>query len=185
MLPGARRLCNIFRSGALLMIFVAKLSLRSMTPKDNPAEIKNRAEANGVDDLAFLSARDVSDLEPEVQAVAGLLSPSTGIVDVHELMLGFLADAETHSATLALQVRWRVLLSEDDLFIVSVNGAEPATITCRYLVNAARASPRRQVAGCRCAGLSRSISRSRYWPRAVISAWRGSNLLIRLILSRS
>lgn len=50
-------------------------------------EIGERAENNGVYDLERLTSAEVSDLEPEIVSVSGLLSPSTGIVDGHALML--------------------------------------------------------------------------------------------------
>ena len=56
------------------------------------AAIAKAAADNGVDDLAPLSARDISALEPEVTADAGLLSPSTGIIDSHQYMLALLGD---------------------------------------------------------------------------------------------
>src|ERR1700690_182111 len=40
-----------------------------------------QASANGVDDLTDLSGVQVRTLEPELDCVAGLLSPSTGILD--------------------------------------------------------------------------------------------------------
>ncbi|MBL8742859.1 MAG: NAD(P)/FAD-dependent oxidoreductase [Myxococcales bacterium] len=55
-------------------------------------ELRRLAEANGVDDLVALSAEDVRALEPEVSAVAGILSPSTGILDSHALMGALAAD---------------------------------------------------------------------------------------------
>ncbi len=85
----------------------------------------------------MLSAREVGALEPEVSAVAGLLSPSTGIVDVHELMLGYLADAEANGAILALKSPATSVAIEESGFVVSVGGTEPTTLRCRYLVNAA------------------------------------------------
>ncbi len=65
-------------------------------------QLRRHALANGVDDLQHLDGREVLALEPEVQAVAGLLSPSTGIIDSHALMLALLGDAERHGAVLAL-----------------------------------------------------------------------------------
>jgi L-2-hydroxyglutarate oxidase LhgO len=107
------------------------------TQKQALQEIKKLAEANGVDDLVLLSAREVGDLEPEVTAVAGLLSPSTGIVDVHELMLSYLADAEANGAILAVRSPVTGVIVEDKSFIVSTGGKEPMTLRCRHLVNAA------------------------------------------------
>ena len=52
------------------------------------------AAANGVADLRRLSAAETARLEPAVRAHAALLSPSSGIVDSHALMLALQADAE-------------------------------------------------------------------------------------------
>jgi L-2-hydroxyglutarate oxidase LhgO len=41
-------------------------------------------------------------LEPALECRAALLSPSTGIVDSHGLMLSLLGEAERHGAMLAL-----------------------------------------------------------------------------------
>jgi len=68
--------------------------------------LRERAEANGVrgehEALRLLRAHEVAELEPEVRCVGGLISPSTGIVDAHELMLALQGDAEAHGATVVL-----------------------------------------------------------------------------------
>ncbi len=98
--------------------------------------LKEKAEANGVPDLRYLGPADIARLEPEVRAVGGLLSPSTGIVDSHALMLAYLGDAEDRGAFLALaspvlggQVR------HDGTIELSVGGADPVHIRCRTVVN--------------------------------------------------
>jgi L-2-hydroxyglutarate oxidase LhgO len=63
--------------------------------------IAQHATANGVDDLQWLDAAGVRALEPQLQAHAALLSPSTGILDSHALMQALLADAEAHGVQLA------------------------------------------------------------------------------------
>lgn len=45
------------------------------------------AHANGVDDLVEISGAEASKMEPAVNAVAALHSPSTGIIDAQALML--------------------------------------------------------------------------------------------------
>jgi L-2-hydroxyglutarate oxidase LhgO len=60
------------------------------------------AKANGVDDLQLLSRDQARALEPALECAAALLSPSTGIVDSHALMLSLLGDAERNGAVLAL-----------------------------------------------------------------------------------
>ncbi|MDG5497427.1 NAD(P)/FAD-dependent oxidoreductase [Niveispirillum sp. BGYR6] len=96
-----------------------------------------QGKANGVDDLCLLDDADVRELEPALRCVAGLLSPSTGIVDSHALMVSLLGDAEDHGAIL---VRETPVLAVDWTgggFTVRTGGREPTTIRCRELINAA------------------------------------------------
>jgi len=57
---------------------------------------------NGVPDLVWLERSEVEALEPEVRAVGGVLSPSTGIIDSHSFMLNLQGDMERAGAVLAL-----------------------------------------------------------------------------------
>jgi L-2-hydroxyglutarate oxidase LhgO len=66
------------------------------------ANIEARARANGVTDLVHLSSKELRLIEPEVEGIAALLSPSTGIVSAHELMTAYLADFENAGGILAL-----------------------------------------------------------------------------------
>ncbi|MEE4282682.1 MAG: FAD-dependent oxidoreductase, partial [Pseudomonadales bacterium] len=54
----------------------------------------DKAAANGVDDLSWLSAAELAELEPEVACVGGVLSPSTGIIDSHAYMLSLQGELE-------------------------------------------------------------------------------------------
>jgi L-2-hydroxyglutarate oxidase LhgO len=100
-------------------------------------KIDAAARANGVGNLEWLSAAQAQRLEPELHCVAALLSPSTGIIDSHALMLAYQGEAEAAGAFVAFRspvLSGRVLR---DGFALAVGGAEPATIRCRLLVNAA------------------------------------------------
>jgi L-2-hydroxyglutarate oxidase LhgO len=66
------------------------------------AALEAQAKANGVNDLLWLSGAEVRALEPALRANRALLSPSTGIVDSHALMLALKGDAEAHGAMIAL-----------------------------------------------------------------------------------
>ena len=98
---------------------------------------RQQAEINGVDDLRLLSRDELSELEPAVVSVAGFLSPSTGIVDSHGLMLAYLGDAENHGASMALQSPVTGGAVTDDGIMLDVGGAEPMQILCKTVVNAA------------------------------------------------
>jgi L-2-hydroxyglutarate oxidase LhgO len=60
-----------------------------------------RAKASGVDDLARLTRAQALALEPHVQCVEALLSPSTGIIDSHSYMLALQGDIEAHGGQIA------------------------------------------------------------------------------------
>ncbi|HET7527626.1 MAG TPA: NAD(P)/FAD-dependent oxidoreductase [Burkholderiaceae bacterium] len=65
--------------------------------------IEQRARANGVLDLRWLDADEAQALEPQLRCTRALLSPSTGIIDSHGLMLALLGDAQAAGAVLALR----------------------------------------------------------------------------------
>lgn len=67
--------------------------------------IAANARASGVDDLQWLSAAEVAQREPALHTFGALLSPSTGIVDSHGLMLALQGDAENAGAMLAFEAR--------------------------------------------------------------------------------
>lgn len=100
-------------------------------------EIKKRAEGNGVPDLSFLTPAELRECEPEVVAVAALRSPSTGIIDVHELAQSLLGDAEANGAILALNTAVAGVQIDDERFLLEVRDADGTRFGCRYLVNAA------------------------------------------------
>ncbi|MCC7487144.1 MAG: NAD(P)/FAD-dependent oxidoreductase [Burkholderiales bacterium] len=98
---------------------------------------REQGALNGVDDLRELAADELAALEPELRCVAGFLSPSTGIIDSHGLMLACLGDAQRHGAALALAspvCAGRVGAGDITL---EVGGAGAMTIACRIAVNAA------------------------------------------------
>ena len=64
--------------------------------------IQAKAVANGVHDLQQISAAQARSLEPALRCEAALLSPSTGIVDSHGLMLALQGDMENAGGLLAL-----------------------------------------------------------------------------------
>ncbi len=96
-----------------------------------------QAEVNGVDDLQMLTRGELRQMEPEVAAVAGFLSPSTGTVDSHALMLSYLGDAENHGASLALNSRVESGRVTGDGILLNVGGTEPMTVVCNTVINAA------------------------------------------------
>lgn len=66
------------------------------------APLKATAQANGVDDLALIGGAEAARLEPGLTCDAALLSPTSGVVDSHGLMLALLGDLENAGGVLAL-----------------------------------------------------------------------------------
>jgi L-2-hydroxyglutarate oxidase LhgO len=64
--------------------------------------IRDKAAANGVDDLVLLTRDEARALEPRLECVAALHSPSTGIVDSHGLMLALQGDLENAGGMVVL-----------------------------------------------------------------------------------
>ena len=98
-------------------------------------EIRRRAHANGVADVVRLSPARARELEAELECVAALHSPSTGIVDSHALMLAFLRDAESAGAMLALKSPLARGVVRSGGIELHVAGAEP--IVAGEVVNSA------------------------------------------------
>ena len=100
-------------------------------------KIAAAARANGVTNLEWLGASEAQRLEPELSCVAALLSPSTGIIDSHALMLAYQGEAEAAGAYVAFRAPVLSGQVRGGGFELAVGGAEPVTIRCRLLVNAA------------------------------------------------
>ena len=102
------------------------------------AGIDAAARGNGVEDLAPLDAAELAAREPALRGVAGLFSPSTGIVDSHALMLSYLGEAEDAGAMLALRTRLVAARpAGQGLEIAAASGGEILRLRARTLINAA------------------------------------------------
>jgi L-2-hydroxyglutarate oxidase LhgO len=99
--------------------------------------ILRHAQASGVQDLRWLDAAEIHELEPAVVARRGLFSPSTGIVDSHGLMAALRRDALAAGADLALEspvLSGKLTARGVEL---TIGGREPTRVRCATLVNSA------------------------------------------------
>ncbi|MEO6291181.1 MAG: NAD(P)/FAD-dependent oxidoreductase [Burkholderiaceae bacterium] len=69
---------------------------------DQLKSIIAKAAANGVHDLVMLTCEQARALEPQLECVAAVHSPSTGIVDSHALMLALQGDLENAGGMVVL-----------------------------------------------------------------------------------
>lgn len=97
--------------------------------------IEARARANGVTDLQWLDAAAAQALEPALQCVAALHSPSTGIIDSHALMLALQGDLEHAGGLVALNSPLaQARCTAEGIHLQAADGTE---LLARTVVNAA------------------------------------------------
>ena len=110
----------------------------------NPAQegklrqLLDQANSNGVGEIEMISGLQAMALEPQLWCTAALLSPATGIVDSHALMVALLGDAENQGATLALcsEVS-KGEITADGIVLQITSGGEAMALTAQIVINAA------------------------------------------------
>jgi L-2-hydroxyglutarate oxidase LhgO len=98
--------------------------------------LKRQAEGNGVPGMTLLGKRQLRAMEPEVQAVAALFSPSTGIVDSHQLMRSFLIQAQENGATVVFRSEVTAIGRGPGGYEVELNNG-PYRFQTEWLINSA------------------------------------------------
>lgn len=98
--------------------------------------ILQKAQDNGVEGLIRLSPKEAKALEPALNCTGAILSPETGIMDSHGLMLAYLGDFEDNGGALALN---SPVIAVEALqgggFLIVTGGADATRLTCKNLIN--------------------------------------------------
>ena len=97
--------------------------------------IAQGARRNGVTDLQLLDSGQAMCLEPDLVCDAALLSPSTGIVDSHALMLSLQADLERAGGMVVLRCAVATVNIRSEA--IELAASDGTQLRCRLLVNAA------------------------------------------------
>jgi L-2-hydroxyglutarate oxidase LhgO len=135
---GRRRLYAYCRKHGVPHSRIGKLIVATSKAEIGGLEkIATTARDNGVEDLEWLTPSQAQHLEPALRCVTALLSPSTGIIDSHALMLTYQGEAEAAGAAVILRTPVISGAVRDPGFELAIGGNEPTTIRCRWLVNAA------------------------------------------------
>lgn len=92
--------------------------------------------ANGVEDLALIDGPAARALEPQLACIAAVLSPQTGIVDSHGLMLALQGELEDHGGAIAFNTPV-TRIERAAGWIVHYGGADPGTLAVDLVINAA------------------------------------------------
>lgn len=93
--------------------------------------------ANGVEGLVLIEGAVARAMEPNLDAVAAVHSPETGIVDSHALMLALQGDLEDHGGVIAFNTAVERLSRKDGGWEVRFGGAESGEMAFEAVVNSA------------------------------------------------
>lgn len=147
--------------------------------RDALVALHDAARANGVEDVILLDARDVARLEPNLVSEGALLSPSTGIVDAHALMLAMLGDAEAEGAIFVPRSKVTSITRHRGDWIVQIEGGPDAKVSAPVVVNSAGLHAQRVAAMTE--GLDPSFIPSLYFARGIYFSYSGRVPFSRLI----
>ncbi|MBT8552009.1 NAD(P)/FAD-dependent oxidoreductase [Polynucleobacter paneuropaeus] len=100
-------------------------------------EIRLQAKTNGCPEVHYLSSQEISSQEPQLNCLAALCSPETGIIDSHSLMMALLADVENAGGQIIFNAPVSHVNFVNSQIQVAVGGSEPTTLTTNYLINSA------------------------------------------------
>jgi L-2-hydroxyglutarate oxidase LhgO len=97
--------------------------------------ILDKARANGVEDLRLLDRAEAREMEPQLECLGAVHSPSTGIVDSHGLMLSLQGDLESAGGLVACHTDVEQLsVSAAGIEVLTADGTR---LLARTVVNAA------------------------------------------------
>ncbi len=97
--------------------------------------ILEKATRNGVDGMRLLTREEALALEPSLECVAALYSPSTGIVDSHGLMLALQGDLENAGGMVACHTEVVRLVANGEGILVET--ADGTLLQAKTVINAA------------------------------------------------
>ncbi|MGE3303808.1 MAG: NAD(P)/FAD-dependent oxidoreductase [Hyphomonadaceae bacterium] len=99
------------------------------------AKIEAQAAANDVEGMSRLTGEEARRLEPEVRAVAALLSTETGVFDSAGYVLALQGEIEAHGGAIALATPFEGARAlKGGGFVVQAGGAEPMELTAARLI---------------------------------------------------
>jgi L-2-hydroxyglutarate oxidase LhgO len=93
---------------------------------------------SGVNDLSILTANEVGELEPNIKAVAAVLSPSSGVIDSHALMRFFFSRARENGAEIVYEAEVVGIERLSDGYEITVEeGSRGFTFKTDIIINCA------------------------------------------------
>ncbi len=132
---GRRRLYAYAEARGVAHARTGKLVVATDDAEDAALEqLRERAEANGVEELEWRSRAWLAAEEPNLRGVRGLDVGVSGVIDAHALVSALAADAQQGGARIARGLAVDGLRREGDRWIV---GVDEERVGARWVINAA------------------------------------------------
>lgn len=97
-----------------------------------------QGEKNGVEGLKIIGRQELMELEPDINGIAALYSPETGIINTHRLMQFFLDGAKSNGAVIGFQMEVIGIEKLPAGYKVMVkNGCDVTILKTRIVINCA------------------------------------------------
>ena len=100
-------------------------------------KLQETAKINGILDMELMDKEAMLSLEPALAGVGALLSPSTGIIDSHGLMLAYQGEAEDLGMVIAFNSPFKSAKVLNGKFSIEVGGKDPFSLRSPILINSA------------------------------------------------
>lgn len=136
---GKERLYDYCKNKNIPHSAIGKLIVATETDElDGLASTLEKANANGVNDLEYVTDSQLNKITPELKAIEALHSPSTGIIDSHAYMQSLLADLERNNGMFIGRTRCEKIQKKPFGFEVTFNSqGEEITIRSKFVINSA------------------------------------------------
>ena len=137
-LRGNRLLYNYCKERGIPFRRIGKLIVAK---KDSSLRLKNlfkNAKENGVNELSYLNKREISALEPEIEADEAIFSGTSGIIDSHRFMHALADDFELNQGIIMQKTSFSAAKIENEKINVEIRNADQSTFTftTKTLINA-------------------------------------------------
>jgi len=105
-------------------------------------QIWHHAQDNGVRGLERMTQAAIHTAEPELRAIEGIYSATTGIIDSHSYMLSLLGDFENAGGVITYRTTFEdaQISNQSERWVITLKSGEDAEVfemTCNYLINSA------------------------------------------------
>lgn len=96
---------------------------------------KQQAIKNGLEDLVFISKKELESIEPQLKSELALLSPSTGIFDSHAFMQSLLAKSQSLGLIYSPNSKFTEASEINNGWEVIFGEVRPQMVTSRLVIN--------------------------------------------------